>query len=105
MLFAFQSFILASFLTITANYYRVQDRCDFFLFHFKGIKLEYCNKESKQHQHEPTKWSEFRSFWFNDPPIVRFLKVLLAKLLKTIKMQIKIFLTLFNSLNLGCGRM
>jgi len=34
--------ILASFLTITAYYYRVQDRCD--RVGVKGIKLEHCNK-------------------------------------------------------------
>ena len=40
---AFLLFILAVFLTITANYYRAQDRCDFLPFHFKVMKLEYCN--------------------------------------------------------------
>ena len=44
VLFPFLLIILASFLTITAYYYRAQDRCDFFLFHFKSIKLGYCNK-------------------------------------------------------------
>ena len=47
VLFAFLLFIFARFLTITANYYRLQSTCDFFLSQFKSIILEYCIKESK----------------------------------------------------------